>query len=116
MSKFLLTGNWEFPAFPLLDKFLGDGLASEKGGVISVEVEEVKDVAPVKSSSLGDGVLTFVNQSEEIKVEGFELIKVEERDGKQAINARELHQKLGCKYQFANWIQERINKYGFVEN
>ena len=36
----------------------------------------------------------FVNQSDEIKVEGFELIKVEERDGKQAINARELHQKL----------------------
>lgn len=34
----------------------------------------------------------FVNQSEKIKVEGFELIKVEERDGKQAINARELHQ------------------------
>lgn len=33
----------------------------------------------------------FVNQSDEIKVEGFELIKVEERDGKQAINARELH-------------------------
>lgn len=58
----------------------------------------------------------FVNQSEEIKVEGFELIKVEERDGKQAINARELHQKLGSKYQFANWIQERIEKYGFVEN
>ena len=58
----------------------------------------------------------FVNQSDEIKVEGFELIKVEERDGKQAINARELHQKLGSKYQFANWIQERIEKYGFVEN
>lgn len=58
----------------------------------------------------------FVNQSEEIKVEGFELIKIEERDGKQAINARELHQKLGSKYQFANWIQERIEKYGFVEN
>ena len=58
----------------------------------------------------------FVNQSEKIKVEGFELIKVEERNGKQAINARELHQKLGSKYQFANWIQERIEKYGFVEN
>lgn len=58
----------------------------------------------------------FVNQSEEIKVEGFELIKVEERDGKQAINARELHEKLGNKKQFANWIQLRIEQYGFVEN
>ena len=44
----------------------------------------------------------FVNQSEKIKVEGFELIKVEERDGKQAINARELHQKLGSKQEFAH--------------
>lgn len=58
----------------------------------------------------------FVNQSEEIKVEGFELIKVEERDGKQAVNARELHQKLGSKRDFSNWIQDRISKYGFVEN
>lgn len=58
----------------------------------------------------------FVNQSEEIKVEGFELIKVEERDGKQAINARELHQKLGNKRQFADWIKQRIEQYGFVEN
>ena len=58
----------------------------------------------------------FVNQSEEIKVEGFELIKVEERDGKQAINARELHQKLGSKQEFAHWIKNRIEKYGFVEN
>ena len=58
----------------------------------------------------------FVNQSEKIKVEGFELIKVEERDGKQAINARELHQKLGSKQEFAHWIRNRIEKYGFVEN
>ena len=58
----------------------------------------------------------FVNQSEEIKVEGFELIKVEERDGNQAVNARELHHKLGSKQQFANWIRNRIEKYGFVEN
>lgn len=58
----------------------------------------------------------FVNQSDEIKVEGFELIKVEERDGKQAINARELHQKLGSKQEFAHWIRNRIEKYGFVEN
>lgn len=62
MSKFLLTGNWELPALPLLDKFLGDGIACKDGGVKCVEVEEVKDVAPVKNSSLGDGVLTFVNE------------------------------------------------------
>ena len=70
MSKFLLTGNWEFPALPLLDKFLGDGIANEKGGVKC------------------------------------EVIKIEEYDGKQAVNARELHQKLGSKQEFANWIKK----------
>lgn len=39
-----------------------------------------------------------------------------EHDGKQAVNARELHQKLGNKRQFANWIKQRIEQYGFVEN
>lgn len=47
---------------------------------------------------------------------GVGVVEIIEHDGKQAVNARELHQKLGSKYQFANWIQERINKYGFVEN
>ena len=45
-----------------------------------------------------------------------ELIKITEKDGQKAVNARELHHFLGSKYQFANWIQERITKYGFVEN
>lgn len=80
MSKFLLTGNWEFPALPLLDKFLGDGIACKDGGVRC------------------------------------EVIKIEENDGKQAVNARELHQKLGNKRQFADWIKQRIEQYGFVEN
>lgn len=47
---------------------------------------------------------------------GVGVVEIIEHDGKQAVSARELHQKLGSKYQFANWIQERINKYGFVEN
>lgn len=47
---------------------------------------------------------------------GVGVVEIIEHDGKQAVNARELHQKLGSKYQFANWIQERIEKYGFVEN
>lgn len=80
MSKFLLAGNWEFPALPLLDKFLGDGIAREVGGVRC------------------------------------EVIKIIEHDGKQAVNARELHQKLGSKQRFADWIKNRIEKYGFVEN
>lgn len=45
-----------------------------------------------------------------------EIIKITEHNGKRAVNARELHQFLESKYQFANWIKERITKYGFVEN
>ena len=49
-----------------------------------------------------------------------ELIQVAERqisDGAiQTVNARDLHAFLGSKRQFADWISERIQKYGFVEN
>ena len=49
-----------------------------------------------------------------------ELIQVAERqigDGAiQTVNARDLHAFLGSKRQFADWINERIQKYGFVEN
>lgn len=47
---------------------------------------------------------------------GIEVVEIIEHDGKQAVNARELHQKLGSKRDFSNWIQDRISKYGFVEN
>lgn len=45
-----------------------------------------------------------------------ELIKVTEQNGKQAVSARELHQFLESKQEFANWIKGRIEKYGLVEN
>lgn len=45
-----------------------------------------------------------------------ELIKITEHDGKRAVNARELHQFLENKRQFANWIEQRIEQNGFVEN
>lgn len=41
------------------------------------------------------------------------MIKVED-DG--TVDARKLHEVLGSKRQFANWIVQRIEKYGFVEN
>jgi anti-repressor protein len=47
---------------------------------------------------------------------GVKVVKIIEHDGKQAVNARELHQKLGSKQEFAHWIKSRIGKYGFVEN
>lgn len=45
-----------------------------------------------------------------------ELIKIEEREGKRVVNARELHQFLEVGKDFSTWVKERINKYGFVEN
>ena len=43
-----------------------------------------------------------------------ELIKITEKDGEQIVSARELHQFLGSKQQFSDWIKDRIKKYGFV--
>jgi len=48
-----------------------------------------------------------------------ELIRVEETTVNNqivpTINARDLHEKLESGRQFANWIQERIEKYWFIE-
>ena len=33
----------------------------------------------------------------------------------QTVNARELHEFLGSKQKFTDWIKDRINKYGFVK-
>lgn len=45
-----------------------------------------------------------------------ELIKISEQNGKQAVSARELHSFLESKQEFAHWIKNRIEKYGFLEN
>ncbi len=37
-------------------------------------------------------------------------------DTTDAVSARELHKSIDAKRQFANWIQDRIKKYGFEEN
>lgn len=45
------------------------------------------------------------------------LIKVYENDRQeQLVDARELHEKLESKRDFSNWIADRIEKYGFIEN
>ena len=49
-----------------------------------------------------------------------ELIKLNEQtinnEMVQTVNARELHAFIESKQQFATWIKNRIEKYGFVEN
>ena len=45
-----------------------------------------------------------------------QLIPITEQDGKKAVSARMLHAFLESKQQFGNWIQNRIDQYGFVEN
>ncbi|TWP29353.1 hypothetical protein ETU08_07580 [Apibacter muscae] len=44
-----------------------------------------------------------------------ELVKITEKNGKQAVSARELHTFLEAKERFGNWIK-RMFKYGFIEN
>lgn len=45
-----------------------------------------------------------------------ELIKTTVHNGSCIVNARELHEFLESKQEFANWIKGRIEKYGFIEN
>lgn len=45
-----------------------------------------------------------------------ELIKIEEKNGIETVNARELYDFLESKRQFANWIKSKIEKYNFIEN
>jgi len=45
-----------------------------------------------------------------------QLIPITEQDGKQAVNARDLHAFLESKQQFGNWIANRIKKYNLLEN
>lgn len=46
-----------------------------------------------------------------------ELIKITTNEsGNQVVSARELHKFLESKQQFADWIKNRIDKYGFIEN
>lgn len=45
------------------------------------------------------------------------LIKVYQNDRQeQIVDARELHKELGNKRQFSDWIKQRIEQYGFVED
>ena len=46
-----------------------------------------------------------------------ELIKITtNEEGKKLVGARELHEFLENKRQFADWIKQRIEQYGFIEN
>ena len=45
-----------------------------------------------------------------------ELLKVIEQNGEQIVSARDLHEFLEVKSKFADWIKNRIEKYGFEEN
>lgn len=44
-----------------------------------------------------------------------QLIAIQERNGQRLVNARELHEFLNSKQEFANWIKNRIEKYDFEE-
>ncbi len=45
------------------------------------------------------------------------IIPIYENESKERlINARELHEKLGSKRRFTDWIKQRIGKYNFLEN
>lgn len=42
-----------------------------------------------------------------------ELIQIQITEGKETVNARELHEFLESKQEFTNWFRNRINEFGF---
>jgi len=54
---------------------------------------------------------------EKLKVIDGEILYIyENNSGEKMIDARELHNRLESKRRFANWINDRIEKYKFIEN
>jgi len=49
------------------------------------------------------------------KIEMNELIKIEQKEGIETVNARELHVFLENGRKFSDWIKQRIYQYGFVD-
>jgi len=45
-----------------------------------------------------------------------EIIKIEDRDGMQFVDARNLHNALGVGRDFSTWITEKISRFGFVKD
>lgn len=43
-----------------------------------------------------------------------DILKIETHEGKETVNARELHDFLGVGKDFSTWIKDRIEKFGFV--
>lgn len=45
-----------------------------------------------------------------------DIIKIEERDGMQFVDARNLHNALGVGRDFSTWITEKIARFGFLKD
>lgn len=45
-----------------------------------------------------------------------QIVKIEEKDGKLLVSARELHLFLESKQDFSTWIKARIDKYDLIED
>lgn len=58
----------------------------------------------------------MTNDMAEITTNAGVLIPINESNGKQAVNARDLHAFLESKQDFSTWIKNRIEKYDLVEN
>jgi phage anti-repressor protein len=53
---------------------------------------------------------------DDLKVVELGLVPIyEDKEARKLVNARKLHTFLGSKQEFAHWIKDRIEKYGFVE-
>jgi phage anti-repressor protein len=57
-----------------------------------------------------------MSEMEGLKVVESGIVPVyEDREARMLVNARDLHEFLGVSWKFADWIQDRIEKYKFSE-
>lgn len=100
-------------------------LGKSTGGRPSVDyalsIDFAKRLSMMALTETGEKIYNYFNGTTEhsnykTNSNSIELIKIQERNGLQAVSARELHQFLESKQEFSNWIKSRIEKYGFIEN
>ena len=87
----------------------------------ALSIDFAKHLSMIARTKTGKDIYNYFNNILEhskykANSNSIELIKIQERNGQQAVSARELHQFLESKQEFSNWIKNRIKQYDLIEN
>lgn len=87
------------------------------------ESKKENKIKECKSKNLKNGhfneeelcLYNFKNDDKDIIMQYQQLLPVLNESENVLVNARDLHDQLGVRKDFSNWIKDRISKYGFEE-